>query len=42
MLWLRENLTCLNEEKSPFKNVAVKVHYELEIDGLVENEFKIV
>jgi len=41
MLWLRKNLSSIHEEKSPFKNVLVKVHYELEIDGIAENEFKI-
>ncbi len=41
MLWLRKNLCCINEEKSPFKNVVVKVHYELEIEGSDINEFKI-
>ncbi|HYJ63509.1 MAG TPA: hypothetical protein VEV62_07185 [Parafilimonas sp.] len=41
MLWLRQNLSCINEEKSPFKNVVVKVRYELEMVGVSENEFKI-
>jgi hypothetical protein len=41
MLWLRKNLRCINEEKSPFKNITVKVHYELELGGLIKNEFKI-
>lgn len=41
MLWLRNNLRCLNEEKSPFKNIVVKVHYELDIAGLIKDEFKI-
>lgn len=41
MLWLRNNLRCVHEEKSPFKNVVVTVHYEIEIAGLKENEFKI-
>jgi hypothetical protein len=38
---LRKNLNCIVEEKSPFKNINVKVHYQLEIDGLIENEFYI-
>jgi hypothetical protein len=42
MLWLRKNLNCVNEEKSPFKNIVVRVHYELEIAGLIKNEFKII
>ncbi|MEP6684530.1 MAG: hypothetical protein ABJA35_14770 [Parafilimonas sp.] len=42
MLWLRDNLCCINEEKSPFKNIVVKVNYELEIKGLIKDEFKIV
>jgi hypothetical protein len=41
MLWLRQNLLSLNEEKSPFKNVVVQVRYELKIEGIAENEFKI-
>ncbi len=41
MLWLRQNLNCINIEKSPFKNLNIRVHYELELDDIKENEFKI-
>jgi len=41
MLWLRRNLSSVHEEKSPFKNMTVKVHYDLKIEGIVENEFKL-
>lgn len=41
MLWLRNNLKCVIKEKTPFKNVMVTVHYEIEIKGLKKNEFKI-
>ncbi|HVZ26582.1 MAG TPA: hypothetical protein VG842_11025 [Sediminibacterium sp.] len=41
MLWLRKNLKTVSMERSPFKNVAVKVNYDLEIAGADPNEFKI-
>jgi hypothetical protein len=41
IFWLRQNLNCINIEKSPFKNISVKVHYELELGDIKENEFKI-
>jgi hypothetical protein len=41
MLWLRHNLECINEEKSPFKNICVKVHYELKLKNISPYEFKI-
>ena len=41
MLWLRQNLSCVNDEKSPFKNITVKVHYHLKIEGVNKDEFKI-
>lgn len=41
MLWLRKNLTCINEEKSPFKNLIINVKYELEMVGVSQDEFKL-
>jgi hypothetical protein len=41
MLWLRDNLVCVHREKSPFKNVMVTVHYDIEIASADKNEFKI-
>jgi len=41
MLYLREHPNEIILEASPFKkNITVNIHYELEIKGLVENEFK--
>jgi len=42
MFWMRENLSSVHEEKSPFKNITVKVHYELEVKGIKPNEFNVV
>lgn len=41
MLWLRKNLKTVSMERSPFKNISVKVHYDLEIKGADPMEFKI-
>jgi hypothetical protein len=41
MLFLRKNLKCVVAEKSPFKNLYVNVHYDLEIPSADRNEFKI-
>lgn len=41
MFWMRENLSSVHEEKSPFKSVSVKVYYQLKIDGIKENEFNV-
>ncbi len=41
MLFLRKNLKCVVPEKSPFKNLYVNVHYDLEISSADRNEFKI-
>jgi hypothetical protein len=41
MLQLRKQLHSVSMERSPFKNISVKVHYELEIAGADINEFKI-
>lgn len=41
MFFLRNNPVCVLQEKSPFKNIQVTVHYEIEIAGLQTNEFKI-
>jgi hypothetical protein len=40
MLFLRQNLTCTSTEKAPFKNVRVNVHYELALQNVNRNEFK--
>ncbi len=41
MLFLRNNLHYITEEKSPFKNVVVTVQYDLQVQGADVNEFKI-
>lgn len=38
---MRKNLHLVNDEKSPFKNVHVNVHYDLEIPSANPTEFKI-
>jgi hypothetical protein len=41
MLFLRQHLQHTAKEKSPFKNIAVNVHYDLLIKGADKSEFKI-
>jgi len=41
MIYLREHLQCVQQEKSPFKNLDVTVHYELAINNVNIDEFKI-
>ena len=41
MFWMRENLSSVHEERSPFKNMIVKVHYQLQLEGIIENEFNV-
>ncbi len=41
MLFLRKNLQCITQEKSPFKNMYVTVHYDLKISSANVMEFKI-
>lgn len=41
MLYLRKHLKSVSEEKSPFKNISVIVHYDLEIKGARKDEFHI-
>lgn len=41
MLLLRKNLRTTSMEKSPFKDISVLVHYDLEIAGVNTSEFKI-
>ncbi len=41
MLLLRKNLRSTSIEKSPFKNISVKVHYDLYIENANTSEFKI-
>ncbi|MFT4152468.1 hypothetical protein [Parafilimonas sp.] len=42
MIYLRENPKCIVKEKSPFKNMYVDVHYDLELKSANPNEFKII
>jgi len=41
MLYLRKHLRSVSMEKSPFKDIAVNVHYDLEIAGADIKEFHI-
>jgi hypothetical protein len=41
MLYLRKNLTSVSEERSPFKDIGVTVHYDLAMKGVDQKEFKI-
>ncbi len=41
MFFLRKNPNAVLKEKSPFKNVEVNVHYQLQIASADNNEFKI-
>lgn len=41
MLLLRRNLRSESMERSPFKNISVKVHYDLQIASADPTEFKI-
>lgn len=41
MLFLRNNLQCVVREKSPFKNLYIDVHYDLEISSASKTEFKL-
>lgn len=41
MLFLRDNLNYITEEKSPFKNVVVTVEYNLKVAGANDREFKV-
>jgi len=41
MLYLRQNLNAVVQEKSPFKNLYVNVHYQLDIPSANMDEFKI-
>lgn len=41
MLFLRKNLKCIVQEKSPFKNLQINVHYDLEVKSANVDEFKI-
>ncbi len=41
MIYLRENPICVIREKSPFKNMYVDVHYEMDIKSANTEEFKI-
>ncbi len=39
--FMRQNLNCRTEEKSPFKNVDIMVNYQLELHDAQPNEFHI-
>lgn len=41
ILFLRKNLESIGEEKSPFKNHIIQVHYSLKIASANPNEFKL-
>lgn len=41
MLFLRNNLQCVMNEKSPFKNLYVNIHYDLKISSANNQEFKL-
>jgi len=41
IMYLRNNLQCVIQEKSPFKNVYINVHYDLKINSANSQEFKI-
>lgn len=41
VMFLRANPTCVVQEKSPFKNVYINVHYDLKIPSANPGEFKI-
>jgi hypothetical protein len=41
MMFLRNNPSCVMQEKSPFKNVNINVHYDLNISSAKTEEFKI-
>ena len=42
IFFLRKNLNSVNREKSPFKNIYVNIHYDLEIKSANEEEFKLI
>jgi hypothetical protein len=41
VMFLRNNPKCIIQEKSPFKNVYINVHYDLEILSANNQEFKV-
>lgn len=41
IFYLRKNLRHIAEEKSPFKDQLIKIHYELKIPNTNPNEFKL-
>ncbi|MGI8636863.1 MAG: hypothetical protein ACR2KZ_15830 [Segetibacter sp.] len=41
LLFLRDNLNCVVEEKSPFKKISINVHYDIKIKTANTEEFKI-
>lgn len=40
IMFLRNNLKCVVQEKSPFKNIHINVHYDIEIKSALSDEFK--
>lgn len=41
IIYMRKNLLHSREEKSPFKNVVIKVHYELQLGELDKEQYKL-
>jgi hypothetical protein len=41
VMYLRNNPTCVVQEKSPFKNININVHYDLNIPSARVDEFKL-
>jgi hypothetical protein len=42
VMYLRNNPTCVVQEKSPFKNININVHYDLNIPSARVDEFKLI
>lgn len=40
IMFMRQNLQHSREEKSPFKNLIIKVHYDLKLKNVNKDEFK--
>ncbi len=42
IFFLRQNPRCIKMEKSPFKNLYVNVHYDLQLTSAIKDEFKLI
>jgi hypothetical protein len=42
IMFMRQNLSYTRIEKSPFKNISIKVHYDLKLDNVNKLEFKVM